>query len=315
MDDSLKPPPQRSTLAAYLQLVRLPNVFMAVTDVVMGYLFTHAVLQPGDSAFLGLLVVTSALLYMAGMVLNDVFDVEIDTQERPQRPIPSGRVSLGTARIVGWQLLTVGVVTGWLVSFRVGDLRPAVVATVLAGSVLLYDGLLKRTPIGPLGMGACRMLNVLLGMSLASGPWQGVHWLVAAAVGLYIAGVTWFSRGETGRSHRGFLVVGMLVILLSVGLLSLLPDWTEGLKPILQQQPLRWVLLMAVFAMVIGLRCLWAIAEPTPVRVQMVVRQSLLSLVVLNAALSFAVAGPLGAVAILVLLIPASWLGRWFYST
>lgn len=315
MDDSQKHPPQRSALAAYLQLVRLPNVLMAITDVVMGYLFTHAILQPGEGPLLGLLLVTSALFYVAGMVLNDVFDAQIDATERPQRPIPSGRVSLATARIAGWQLLAVGLVTGWLVGVRAGDFRPGIIATMLAGSVVLYDGFLKRTPIGPLGMGACRMLNVLLGMSLASEPWQGAHWLVATAIGLYITGVTWFSRGEAGRSHRGFLIAGMLVILASVGLLSLLPDWTEGLKPILQQQPLRWVLLMAVFAMVIGLRCLWAIAEPTPVRVQMTVRQSLLSLVVLNAALSFAVAGPLGAVAILVLLIPASWLGRWFYST
>lgn len=315
MDQSHKHLEQRSTLVAYFQLVRLPNVLMAVTDVVMGYLFTHAVLEPGDSSLLGLLVVTSALLYMSGMVLNDVFDVEIDAQERPQRPIPSGRVSLATARGVGWQLLAVGVAAGWLVGLRLGDLRPGIIATVLAGCVLLYDGLLKRTPIGPLGMGACRMLNVLLGMSLADGPWQGEHWLVAVAVGIYIAGVTWFSRGEAGRSHRGYLIAGMLVILLGVGLLSLLPGWTEHLNPILQQQPIRWILLMAVFAMVIGLRCLWAIAEPTSLRVQMVVRQSLLSLVILNAALSFAVAGPLGALAVLVLLIPASWLGRWFYST
>lgn len=288
---------------------------MAVTDVVMGYLFTHATLQPGDGSLLGLLVVISALLYMAGMVLNDVFDAEIDAQERPQRPIPSGRVSLSTARAVGWQLLAIAVIAGWLLGLRVGDLRPAIVATALAGCVLLYDGFLKRTPAGPLGMGACRMLNVLLGMSLAEGPWLREHWLVAAAIGVYIAGVTWFSRGEAGRSHRGYLIVGMLVILVGVGLLSLLPGWTDRLKPLLEQQPIRWVLLLAVFAMVIGLRCLWAIAEPTSRRVQMVVRQSLLSLVVLNAAVCFAVAGPLGALAVLTLLIPASWLGSWFYST
>ena len=28
------------------------------------------------------------------MVLNDVFDAEVDARERPERPIPSGRVSL-----------------------------------------------------------------------------------------------------------------------------------------------------------------------------------------------------------------------------
>ena len=60
----------------------------------------------------------------------------------------------------------------------------------------LYDRRLKGTLIAPLGMGACRFLNVLLGMSAAAEPWYEVHWLIAAAVGIYIAGVTWFARTE-----------------------------------------------------------------------------------------------------------------------
>lgn len=315
MNQSQKPLPPDSTILGYLQLVRLPNVFMAITDVLMGYLFSHAVLQPGDGSLLGLLVVTSVLLYMAGMVLNDVFDADIDAQERPDRPIPSGRVSRPTARLVGWQFLGLGVITGWLVAIRVGDLRPGIIVSLLAGCVVLYDGFLKRLPIGPLGMGACRMLNVLLGMSLAPQPWGDEHWLVAGAVGLYIAGVTWFSRGEAARSHRGFLILGMLVLLLGVAILGFLPSVTEGLTPILQEQPARWPLLIGILGVVISLRCLRAIIEPTSYRVQTTVKQSLMSLVILNAAICFAVGGPLPALVILFLLIPASWLGRWIYST
>ena len=47
--------------------------------------------------------------------------------------------------------------------FFTGHLRPGVVAALLATAILLYDAWLKRTPLGPLAMGACRMLNVLLG--------------------------------------------------------------------------------------------------------------------------------------------------------
>ena len=68
-------------------------------------------------------------------------------------------------------------------------------------AVVLYDGLLKRTPFGPLGMGACRLLNVLLGMSLAAGPWGLFHGQVALAVGTYITGVTWFARSEATESR------------------------------------------------------------------------------------------------------------------
>ena len=39
--------------------------------------------------------------------------------------------------------------------------------------ILLYDAWLKRTPLGPLAMGACRMLNVLLGMSAVDAPLAG----------------------------------------------------------------------------------------------------------------------------------------------
>ena len=46
------------------------------------------------------------------MVLNDVFDLEIDRRERPERPLPSGRVSLRAARLLGWTLLVLGMLLG-----------------------------------------------------------------------------------------------------------------------------------------------------------------------------------------------------------
>ena len=81
---------------AWLQLLRLPNVFTAVADVTMGFLVTPTGFEPKQN--FALLVVASSLLYLSGMVLNDVFDAEIDADERPERPIPSGRVSLECGR-------------------------------------------------------------------------------------------------------------------------------------------------------------------------------------------------------------------------
>ena len=100
--------------ASYLALMRLPNVFTAMADVAMGFLFVQATGSkwtptPWDFATLATLIAASSLLYIAGMVLNDVFDVEIDRQERPERPIPSGRVSFDAARRLGWRLLFLGV--------------------------------------------------------------------------------------------------------------------------------------------------------------------------------------------------------------
>ena len=89
-----------SRLRAWLELLRLPNVFTAVADVMMGFLVTHATLRPASE--FALLVAASCCLYLAGMVLNVVFDVEQDTTERPERPIPSGRITRSAASRLGW---------------------------------------------------------------------------------------------------------------------------------------------------------------------------------------------------------------------
>src|SRR5690349_2557159 len=79
----------------YLRLLRAPNVFTAVADVTMGYVAVTA----GNVQIptLAILIAASAMLYMAGMVLNDVFDVEVDRKERPHRPLPSERIPMASA--------------------------------------------------------------------------------------------------------------------------------------------------------------------------------------------------------------------------
>ena len=89
-------------MLGYLQLVRLPTVFTAMADIILGYALTHRFVDSDGSEhvqkFLGLLA-ASCCLYMSGMVFNDVFDLQQDTAERPNRPIPSGRVSRKSAII------------------------------------------------------------------------------------------------------------------------------------------------------------------------------------------------------------------------
>ncbi|MFH1918314.1 MAG: UbiA family prenyltransferase [Planctomycetota bacterium] len=306
-----------STLRAYLQLVRLPNLFTAMADVTMGFLFTHAVFGRGDGWVFAFLLAASSLLYAAGVTLNDVFDFQIDARERPHRPLPSGRIPLAAARWLGWELLLIGVALAWTAAFLADDLRPGVVATFLAGSIVLYNGLVKRTPLGPPAMGACRMLNVLLGMSVAAVPWQDEHWTVAASIGTYIVGVTWFARTEAGRSSRWHLGLATAVILLGIGMLWQLPGRCDRDRVVLllQQEPGRFSLLIAVLALLIGFRCLRAVVEPVPHRVQTAVKQCILSLVILDATACFVVRDVAGAVIVLLLLVPTVILGRWIEST
>jgi len=320
------PPSPTAILLGYLQLLRIPNIFMAMADIMMGFLLTHRLADLGPSALLaglgrrhglllGLLLASSAALYAAGVILNDVFDYDDDLRERPGRPLPSGRVSLGRARFLGWECLIMGVMLGWLATVVTHNYRCGLVATLLAACIVLYDNGLRRTRLGPIAMGGCRMLNVLLGMSALAGPWQPYHWLVAAAVGLYIVGLTWFSRQEADESGRGPLAAATAVMLAGVALLALLPLATENIIPLLRREPSRWVILMLLLGAFVFIRCIRAITEPTSGRVQMAVKQGLLSLVVLDAAAALAVMNLPAAILVLVFLLPATLLGTWIYST
>ena len=320
-------------LRSYLELLRLPNIFTAMADVAMGFLFlgggpdqvpwawsAGGELTRQGYWLLGLLVASSSLLYAAGVVLNDVFDLATDRQERPCRPLPSGRISLRTARWLGGEMLLIRTFLPCAMAWSLRQPRLAAVEVALAAAIVLYDRFLKRTPLGPLAMGSCRMLNVLLGMSVLGGPgqpdhWQPQHWLVAGAVGLYIVGLTWFSRQEADQSRRAALGLATAVMLAGVALLSLLPLSTDDVIPLLSLEPSRWVILMLMLGAIILVRCLWAVSEPTPGRVQMAVKQGLLSLVVLDAAAALAVEGLPGAILVLAFLLPAVFLGTWISST
>ncbi len=315
--------PRRWVLASYLQLFRLPNVFTALADVMMGFLFVHSSLSPlGLFLFLAL---ASGLLYLAGMVLNDVWDIEQDERDRPERPIPSGAIALTTARRIGFGLWAAGLLCGWaagLIGLDEPAWRSGLIATALAGCILLYDIGLKHSPLGPLVMGTCRALNVLLGMSAAVlvGPlgvlgFSAVQWLVAGAIGTYIAGVTWLARTESRTSGRGLIAVATLVMMCGIALLGLVHRWllADGIRPRVDEQT--WFLLLGLIGFFIVRRCARAVSNPSPQRVQWAVTTAIWSLIVLDAAIVLLTRYPGWSILIIGLLVPTVALGQWLKST
>ena len=317
-------------IKAYLQLFRIPNVFTAMADVTVGYLFLNPNLCPAGSFCC--LLAASCCLYTAGMVLNDVFDARVDAQQRPQRPIPSGRIGLETARRLGFGLLLIGVLFGWIGGYWVGThfhipWRSGAVATLLAVTVVLYDAVLKRTWLAPAFMGACRCLNILLGMSLsplvANGGnkvlgYTADQLVVAAGIGVFIVGVTWFARSEAVTSRRGGLVLALVVMVAGLALLISFPQWgmfDEGVRKLTMPGTV-WLLLIVLLTFSIVRRCAMAILSPQPDHVQFAVKHAIMSLVLLDAAVCLAVREPVWwSVGIVLLLAPMLLLGRWIYST
>lgn len=312
----------RNSFLAWMQLLRFANVLTAVADVAMGYLVTHGDLQPVEHFVL--LAVASCLLYLSGMVLNDVFDANVDARDRPQRPIPSGRVSLSAATAIGWAMLASGVLVAWFVSFIESDWRPGLVATLLAVCVVLYDAVLKRTPLAPLAMGACRSLNVLLGMSLAPLATQApspfvrwgmpAAWLIAIGIGLYIVGVTIFARTEARASNRVRLIGGLVVLLVGMTLLAATPALSQHDPPLFVSR-YGWYLLWGLLALVTARRCGLAIADPSPPRVQAAVRHCVQSIIVLDAAVCVGYAGQIWGLAVLSLIFPTVFLAQRLKAT
>ncbi|MFS8580639.1 MAG: UbiA family prenyltransferase, partial [Novibacillus thermophilus] len=97
-------------IRSYLELIRFPNLFSAMADIVAGAWV--AVGLSSSSPFsleLAALLLSSAALYAMGIVMNDYFDFELDCKERPERPLPSGRISRSSALSLGAALGLTGV--------------------------------------------------------------------------------------------------------------------------------------------------------------------------------------------------------------
>jgi 4-hydroxybenzoate polyprenyltransferase len=170
-----------------------------------------------DSWSLLLLGGASICLYGGGVALNDVFDAEVDRRDRPARPIPSGAVTSRTAVNLSSALLGAGLALAWFSSRT-----SFVVALLLVGAIVLYDGPLKKTRAAPAVMGLCRSLNLLLGMSLETVNASLSVLVPTILIGLYVASLTLFARSEAGESDPLRLkaaTTGMCLALL--GLLGL----------------------------------------------------------------------------------------------
>ena len=140
----------------FAELVRAPAALSVPGDTVAGAAAAGGV-RPSTPG----LIAASVCLYWAGMAANDWADRDLDARERPQRPIPSGRIRPRHALLTAAGLTAAGVGLAALAGGR----RAAAVAVPLAAAVWTYDLWAKNTAAGPAVMATCRGLDVLLGAS------------------------------------------------------------------------------------------------------------------------------------------------------
>ena len=287
---------------AYLDLVRVPNLFTAAADILAGFFYTGG--EWKDWRELLALIAASVSLYAGGVALNDVCDVEQDRRERPGRPIPAGRVSRTAAMNLSITLLIAGVVLAACASWRA-----AIVAGCLCVSIIAYDVFLKATPFAPGVMGLCRALNLALGMSAAPSVLAVPILIPAGLMWLYITSVTFFARREAEVSGRTRLALGTAGVCSAAVMLGVLVRVTGevGLTA-------RWIAVALLTAWLAGFG-VRAVLRPVPVRVQTAVKVFVMSLILFDAVIAWTGSNAWTALAVASLLVPAVTLSRLFRVT
>jgi geranylgeranylglycerol-phosphate geranylgeranyltransferase len=165
------------SLAGLFTITRPLNSLTAGLAAIVAYLIATGTIKP--AVLLLFTVVT--LVTAAGNVINDYFDVAIDRVNRPDRPIPSGRVSLPAARAYAVTLFLAGI----LVCLLTNELC---IAIAVFNSILLigYAARLKRTPlIGNIAVSYLAASMFLFGGALGGLP--GILQVIPFAVMTFFA--------------------------------------------------------------------------------------------------------------------------------
>ena len=290
----------------YLQLIRLPNVFTTPSNILAGYFaaVTTTAAAEADGVHLIAIMVSSGLLYIAGIVLNDYFDIEIDKKERPSRPLPSGKISKGYALTIA----IVALLIANIIALVVGPISLAI-SLALTLLIIAYDYQLKYSVLGPFAMGGTRSLNVIFGASpvLLYIDNHSVAIVAAAAASLffYVSSITILSKKEVGKERPNstlviLIVFGVILAIVPLGML-LQFEWT-------------FLLSLSIFAGVTIVTFRQYIAKEVP-SVQKAVRNMVISIIILDSVFVTGTAGLPYGLATLLLIAPVVVLAKKLYVT
>ncbi len=159
-------------IRTYLELMRYKNCLMAGFAAAIGTLIAFNILISGTSTpnfedafpFLdaGLVFLVVFLVSGAGNAINDYFDIKIDSINRPERPIPSGRVKAKEAFYFSYLLFALGT----LIAFSINSICGSI-ALFNSLLLILYAKTLKGTPLlGNLSIGYLTGSVFLFGASI-----------------------------------------------------------------------------------------------------------------------------------------------------
>jgi 4-hydroxybenzoate polyprenyltransferase len=291
---------------AFLRLMRPANIVTSIADVLAGIaiagFFAEQEINQAKLFFVLLLCLSTAGLYGGGVVFNDVFDSELDAIERPERPIPSGLVTTRQAGTFGLFLFFIGITSAFLVAPL-----PGIIAICIALAAVIYDKWGKHHPfLGPLNMGLCRGLNLLLGISIQASALLPRCWLAFIPI-IYIASITMISRGEVHGGNRVLLYAASFLFILVIADIFYFAWINHAIS--------LTVLFLLIFAWMIFRPLVAAIRRPSGINIGRSVKAGVIALIVMDASLAASFGSVYPALIILFLLPFSIWLSRLFAVT
>ncbi|WP_432710043.1 UbiA-like protein EboC [Pedobacter sp.] len=286
----------------YIRLMRPANVVTAVADVLAGIAVSGYLLGSANVMPMIVLCISTIGLYSGGIIFNDVFDVELDKIERPERPIPSGLISVKEASVFGAVFFALGVVAA---SFC----NPAsfILSILILIACLTYNKWLKHDRLlGPLNMGLCRGLNLLLGVSILPSQLQE-WWFLAIIPILYIASITMISSGEVHGGSKKSLYLAAFLYLIVISFVLFISNAKGNLvMAFLFLLPFTWMIFDPLIK---------AIQQPIGPNIGKAVKAGVIALILLNATLASAFGNWQIAIIIIILLPLSLLLGKKFAVT
>lgn len=313
----------------FIRLTRPPNLITAVSDVLAGVAIAGSLIavtwgfaikgrvslgellvrEPNIRSLypILMLVLATILLYAGGVVLNDVFDARLDKKERPERPIPSGVVSQRSAAVFGVVLLAMGIISAALSNPSGLFSLSTLIAALIAVFAVVYDRWMKHSRFfGPVTMGMCRGLNLLLGISVYTFAMQFFWYLIFVPV-IYIAAITMISRGEVHGGKRTTLYRAAFYYLVVLATILVIAFRNHNADIA--------VLFIAIFALLVIPPLRKAILDPQAANIGKAVKSGVIGLIAMNASWAAAFGDPYFALAILLLFPVSVGLARLFAVT
>ena len=126
----------------YIEIIRPGNALMGAISIILVALIDKTISVPVVLAMAAVFFETAA-----GNTINDYFDYKIDLINKPERPIPSGRISLKNGRNYAYLLFLAGTVCGFLISYLTNNWIPFAIVLIADVVLYLYAYKLKSTPL------------------------------------------------------------------------------------------------------------------------------------------------------------------------